>query len=67
MLAFVAGGVADTLVTSGAASRAARTALGGARMMLVYDQTQRSAIAWNAGDMNEALAHTTCAYEAEYS
>lgn len=65
-LAFLAGGVVGTLVTSAAASRAAQVTLGGARRWFVYDQTQRLALAWNAGDLNKALMHATCGYEAEF-
>ena len=66
-LAFMAGGVAGVLVTSAAASRAAQVSLGAAQGYFVYDQEQRLALAWNAGDMNEALAHARCAYEAKFA
>jgi hypothetical protein len=62
---FVTGTAAGVLVTSAAASRAAKVRVEGARGLFVYDQTQRLALAWNAGDMSEALAHARCAYEAE--
>lgn len=65
--AFVSGAVAGGLVASAAASRAAQVALRAARGWFVYDQEQRLARAWNAGDMSEALVHARCAYEAEYA
>lgn len=64
---FLAGVATGTLATSVAASHAAQIALGGSRMLFVSDQEARLAQAWNAGDMNEALAHARCAYEAEFS
>jgi hypothetical protein len=66
-LAFVTGAVVGALIVSAAASRAAQVTLGGARGMFVSDQEARLAMAWNAGDMNEALAHARCAYEAKYA
>jgi hypothetical protein len=67
ILAFVAGGVAGVLVAAAAAHRAAKVALGNAQLMFVSDQEARLALAWKAGDMNEALAHARCAYEAKYA
>jgi hypothetical protein len=65
--AFVSGAAAGAFVTSAAASRAVQVALRSARGLFVYDQTQRLAVAWNASDMSEALAHARCAYEAEFA
>jgi hypothetical protein len=66
-LAFVTGTAAGILATSAAASRAAQVTLYGARDLFVYDQEARLSKAWNAGDMNEALVHARCAYEAKYA
>lgn len=65
--AFVVGVAVGVATTTAAATRAARVGLDAARSLFVYDQTQRLAVAWNAGDMNEALAHARCAYEAEFA
>jgi hypothetical protein len=67
VFAFVTGGVAGALITSAAAARAAQVTLRGAQGMFVSDQEARLAKAWNAGDMNEAIAHARCAYEAEFA
>jgi hypothetical protein len=67
VLAFVTGAVAGALVTSAAAHRAAQVGFWTARQLFVDDQESRLAIAWNGGDMNEALAHARCAYEAEFA
>jgi hypothetical protein len=66
-LVFVTGAVAGALATAAAAHRAAQVGFRAARGLFVSDQTSRMAIAWNAGDMNEALAHARCAYEAEFA
>jgi hypothetical protein len=65
-LAFVAGGAGGALVTSAAASRSAQVGLEAARNLFVYDQAQRLAVAWNAGEMESALVHARCAFEAEH-
>ena len=67
VLAFLAGCVAGSYATWRAAFGAAHGGLQAARGVFAHDQEERLALAWNAGDMNEALAHARCAYEAEYS
>jgi hypothetical protein len=67
VVAFAVGGAAGVLATAGAAERTTQRGLEDARGLFAYDQAQRVALAWNAGDMNEALAHARCAYEVEFA
>ncbi len=66
VLAFVSGAAASALAASAAASRSAHLAIHGSAGLFVYDQEGKLAAAWNAGDMNAALAHARCAYEARF-
>jgi hypothetical protein len=66
LLAFLSGAAVGAVASSGVASRSASVALHGAAGLFAFDQEQKVAAAWSAGDMNTALAHARCAYEAAF-
>lgn len=67
VVAFVAGGAVGVVAAALAGYRSMQVGIQDARGLFAYDQTQRVALAWNAGDMNEALVHARCAYEVEFA
>jgi hypothetical protein len=66
VLAFVSGAVVGGVVTSAAAHLSVEVALRGAQGLFEFHQDQKVAAAWNAGDMNTALSHATCAFEVRF-
>lgn len=67
LFAFVSGGALGAIGASAAAVRSVQSGLLAARGLFAYDQRERLALAWNAGDLNEALAYARCADEVEFS
>jgi hypothetical protein len=65
-LAFVFGVLVGGLVTSAVAARSGQVLLGAASIRFVFNQEQKVSAAWNAGEMNTALSHARCAFEAAY-
>jgi hypothetical protein len=66
VVAFLAGTVLGIVLTTVLADRTSHDGLRGARALFALAQNDRLALAWNNGDMNEALVHVKCAYDAEF-
>ena len=67
VLLFLCGLAVGVLVATAAARRSVQAALGAAQLLLEHDQERMLATAWNAGDMDSALAHATCAFDIRFS
>jgi hypothetical protein len=66
LAAFLCGAIVGGAVTTAAARRAGKVFLTAARSLFVSSEEQKLAGAWKEQDMNAALAHATCAFEAGY-